>query len=98
MTGNKSGAFLLTTFVLKPGAANEPFTKRRAAGAVLHHARHERDEVQPVLPKMKFAVHKKGGSAKYAARYIREAPCGEQRVRFWRCSQRADPHGELVEP
>jgi hypothetical protein len=27
MTGNKSGALLLTTFVLKPGAANEPFIK-----------------------------------------------------------------------
>ena len=29
MTGNNSSALPLTTFVLKPGAANEPFTKRR---------------------------------------------------------------------
>ena len=28
MAGNYSGAMLLTTFVLKPGAANEPFTHR----------------------------------------------------------------------
>src|SRR6516164_1938381 len=27
------------------------------------------DEVQPVLPKMELTVHKKGGGAKYAARY-----------------------------
>jgi hypothetical protein len=32
MAGNKSGAVLLTTFVLKRGAANKLFTKRRAAG------------------------------------------------------------------
>jgi hypothetical protein len=34
MTGNKSGALLLTTFVLMLGATNERFTKFRAVSAV----------------------------------------------------------------
>jgi hypothetical protein len=34
MTGNKSGALLLTTFVLMLGAANEQFTKIRAVSVV----------------------------------------------------------------
>jgi hypothetical protein len=34
MTGNKSGALLLTTFVLMPDATNERFTKIRAVSAV----------------------------------------------------------------
>jgi hypothetical protein len=34
VAGNKSGAFLLTVFVLKLGAANEQFTTRGAASAV----------------------------------------------------------------
>jgi hypothetical protein len=34
MAGNKSAAFPLTKFVLKPGAADERFTKRPAASAV----------------------------------------------------------------
>jgi hypothetical protein len=34
MTGNKSGALLLTTFVLMLGAANEQFTEIRAVSAV----------------------------------------------------------------
>jgi len=34
VTGNKSGALLLTIFVLTPGAVSEWFTKRRAESAV----------------------------------------------------------------
>ncbi len=34
MTGNNSGAVLLTLFVLTSGAANDPFTIERAVSAV----------------------------------------------------------------